>query len=321
RAARPSEARRLVEDARRLAGPEGATPVRAVADEIAGVLDEAARRWTAASAAVDARRSTEAAEHLEHLDRTARDVPDPRGGALDDLLARVRRDVARADAAVAAALAGPAADRAAALLAVLGTCPGHPGAEAALAAIPVEPPAWVRAARDGRGDVLVVWEASPTPQVRYRVSRRRPDGSWQVVGRVTDTSVLDGGAPPAVEAPVYAVEAVQAGRSSAAVRSDEQTPPTPQVVVAVGGATIAPSAVRAERGPTGSVVVRWTGPPGAEFRVRCALPGGRWRVVGRTRDHEIEDGGAPDGPVPGYTVSASVGGERSAEVASTDAPA
>lgn len=99
RAARPSEARRLVEDARRLAGPEGATPVRAVADEIAGVLDEAARRWTAASAAVDARRSTEAVEHLEHLDRTARDVPDPRGADLDDLLARVRRDVARADAA------------------------------------------------------------------------------------------------------------------------------------------------------------------------------------------------------------------------------
>jgi hypothetical protein len=328
RAARPSEARRLVEDARRLAGPEGATPVRAVADEIAGVLDEAARRWTAASAAVDARRSTEAAEHLEHLDRTARDVPDPRGADLDDLLARVRRDVARADAAVAAALAGPAGDRAAALLAVLDTCPGHPGAEGALAAIPVEPPLWVRAARDGRGDVLVVWEASPTPQVRYKVSRRRPDGSWQVVGRVTDTSVLDGGAPPAVEAPVYAVEAVQAGRSSAAVRSDEQTPPrapapsgaapsTPAPSSAAGTGVAAPSAVRAERGPTGSVVVRWTGPPGAEFRVRCAMPGGRWRVVGRTREHEIEDGGAPDGPVPGYTVSAAIGGERSAEVAST----
>ncbi|QJY48388.1 Ig-like domain repeat protein [Pseudonocardia broussonetiae] len=318
RAARPGEARRLVEAARRLAGPEGATPVRAVADEIAGVLDEAARRWTAASAAVDARRSTEAAEHLEHLDRTARDVPDPRGADLDDLLARVRRDVARADAAVAAALAGPAADRAAALLAVLGTCPGHPGAEAALAAIPVEPPSWVRAARDGRGDVLVVWEASPTPQVRYKVSRRRPDGSWQVVGRVTDTSVLDGGAPPAVEAPVYAVEAVQAGRSSAAVRSDERTPPsTPPPVEAPVSGVAGPSAVRAERGPTGSVVVRWTGPPGAEYRVRCAMPGGRWRVVGRTREHEIEDGGAPDGPLPGYTVSASVGGERSAEVPTT----
>lgn len=316
RAARPSEARRLVEDARRLAGPEGATPVRAVADEIAGVLDEAARRWTAASAAVDARRSTEAAEHLEHLDRTARDVPDPRGADLDDLLARVRRDVARADAAVAAALAGPVADRAAALLAVLGTCPGHPGAGAALAAIPVEPPARVRAARDGRGDVLVVWEASPTPQVRYRVSRRRPDGSWQVVGRVTDTSVLDGGAPPVAEAPVYAVEAVRAGRSSAAVRSDEQTPPSAPAAAPVGGA-VAPAAVHAERGPTGSVVVRWTGPSGAEFRVRCAMPGGRWRVVGRTREHEIEDGGAPYGPVPAYTVSASVGGERSAEVAST----
>ncbi|GAA3235448.1 hypothetical protein GCM10017691_32800 [Pseudonocardia petroleophila] len=320
RAGRPTEARRLVDDARRVAGTDGVTPVRAVADEITAVLDEASRRWQAAVAAVAARRATDALEHLEHLERTAADVPGPGGADLARLLAASRRDVARADAAVAAAVAGPTADRAAALLAVLDTCPGHPGAQAALAAVPVAPPAWVRAARDGRGDVLVVWEPSPTPQVRYKVSRRRPDGTWQVVGRVTDTSVLDGGAPPAVEAPVYAVEAVQAGRSSAAVRSDDQTPPGTTPAPAPGPPAAAgppaPTRVRAERVASGSVVVRWDGPPGAEFRVRCALPDGRWRVVGRTRDHEIEDGGAPGGPVPGYTVSAAVDGGRSAETAS-----
>ncbi|MBW0116307.1 hypothetical protein [Pseudonocardia abyssalis] len=317
RGGRPTEARRLVGDAQRVAGTDGATPVRAVADEITAVLDEAARRWQAAVAAVAARRSTEALEHLEHLGRTAADVPGPGGADLDRLLSAARRDVARADAAVAAAVGGPPADRAAALLAVLDTCPGHPGAQAALAAVPVAPPAWVRAARDGRGDVLVVWEPSPTPQVRYKVSRRRPDGTWQVVGRVTDTSVLDGGAPPAVEAPVYAVEAVQAGRSSAAVRSDEQTPPSTPPAPAPAAGPPAPTRVRAERLASGSVLVRWDGPAGAEFRVRCALPDGRWRVVGRTREHRIEDGGAPDGPVPGYTVSAAVDGGRSAETASS----
>lgn len=312
RAARPVQARRLAGQAQRLAGPGGATPVRAVADEITAVLDEAALRWRAAAAAVAARRSTEALEHLEHLERTAADVPGPDGADLDDLLAAARRAVAAADAAVAAALAGPTP--AAALLAVLDACPGHPGAEAALAAVPVAPPAWVRAARDGRGDVLVVWEPSPTPQVRYKVSRRDADGRWRVVGRVSDTSVLDGGAPLAVEAPVYAVEAVQAGRSSAPVRSDEQTASDPAPAPPVPPA---PAAVRAERRPSGSVVVRWSGgPPGAEFRVRCAVAGGGWRVVGRTRDRELEDGGAPAGAVPEYTVSAAVDGERSAESSS-----
>ncbi|MBC8092868.1 MAG: hypothetical protein H7Y15_13205, partial [Pseudonocardia sp.] len=46
------------------------------------------------------------------------------------------------------------------------------------------------------------------------------------------------------------------------------------------------------------------------------LPDGRWRVVGRTRGHVIEDGGAPDGEVPGYAVSAAVDGARSAETLS-----
>jgi hypothetical protein len=134
--------------------------------------------------------------------------------------------------------------------------------------------------------------------------------------------VRDGGAPPGADVPVYAVEAVQAGRSSAAVRSGAPAaaPPRPVAPAEPGepaepGAPPGPAAVRAERGAGGSVVVAWTGPPGAEFRVRCRMPDGRWRVVGRTREHRIEDGGAPDGPVPEYTVSAAVDGARSAEVA------
>ena len=37
---------------------------------------------------------------------------------------------------------------------------------------------------------------------------------------MTDSSIEDGGAPPGVEAPVYAVAAIQAGRTSPETRSD-----------------------------------------------------------------------------------------------------
>ncbi|MDN5933725.1 MAG: hypothetical protein L0I24_22085, partial [Pseudonocardia sp.] len=60
RAGRAAEAQRLVRQAQRVAGPDGATPVRAVADEIAAVLDDAARRWAAVGAA--GRRVAEALE-------------------------------------------------------------------------------------------------------------------------------------------------------------------------------------------------------------------------------------------------------------------
>jgi hypothetical protein len=314
RAGRPREAQARVEEARRHCGVDGATPVRAVADEVAAVLAEAQRRGTAAAAAMAGNRSAEAVEHLEHLARTAADVPGPGGADVAELLERLRRDLAAADAAVAAALAGPPSALVGALTAVLAACPGHPGATAALAAVPLSGPAWVRAARDGRGDVLVVW-AEADPAATYRVSRLAPGGRWQVVARVTDTSVLDGGAPPAVEAPVYAVEAVLAGRTSAPVRSDEQTPPShpPPAEPSPAVEVPAPTAVRASRDGAGTVTVVWEGPPGVEYRVRCRRPDGGWRVVGRTRSTRLEDGGAGAGPLPEYGVSAARDGARSAE--------
>jgi hypothetical protein len=314
RAGRPSAAQRLVREAQRHAGDDGATPVRAVADEVDGVLAAAGTRWRAAAEAGGARRWHEAVEHLEQLHRDAADVPGPQGGDAGTELQRARAEVDRADRAVTAALDGPPGDRAAALLAVLAACPGHPGATAALAQIPVSAPAWVSAARDARGDVLVLWAASAMPGVVYRVSRLRPDGSWQVLGRCGGTSMDDGGAPVGVEVPVYAVAALQAGRASDATRSDAAQAAPPAASAGPGP----PRQVRAVRGAGGAVRVSWTGGgPGAEYRVRCLTPDGRWRVVGRTRGYTLEDGGAPrDGAVPVYGVSAASGGERSAEVRS-----
>ncbi|QYN39657.1 hypothetical protein K1T35_22125 [Pseudonocardia sp. DSM 110487] len=321
RAGRPVEAQRLVRVAEQHARDGGRTQVRAVADEVAAVVAAAETRWRAAAAARDARRWNEAVNLLDELRRTAADIPGPRGEAVDDLLREARAALERADRAVAAALAGPVAERARALSAVLADCPGHPGATSALAQIPVAAPAWVSAARDARGDVLVLWAASTTPEVVYRVSRQGPDGRWQVLGRTDTTSLDDGGAPFGVEVPVYAVVAMHAGRASAETRSDAAAAVTPCAAPPVAAPVAGPEPprdVRAVRMADGTVRVSWTGSGDVEYRVRSVTPDGRWRVVGRTRALSIEDGGAAAGPVPGYAVSAAADGERSAEIHSNE---
>ncbi|HWM58112.1 MAG TPA: hypothetical protein VNO83_09770 [Pseudonocardia sp.] len=333
RAGRPEQARRLVAEAESLAGPDGRTPIRALSDEVRGVLADAERQWRAASADCAARRYAAALPPLEHLQRTASDLPGA-AAELGELLARVRSAVQQADEAVAHALAGPESERAGLLLAVLAGCPGHSGALAELARIPVPAPSRVRAVRAAGGEVVVSWVAAAGADVTYKVSRRRPDGSWQVVGRVTATSIEDGGAPAGVEVPVYAVLAVQQGRMSPECRSDADAqpgspdgpptgspagprtePPDEPAAEPVAGPR-PPAAVSATRSAAGSVTVHWSGPSDVEYRVRCRGADGRWRVVGRTTAHELEDGGAPAGPLPLYAVSAAADGARSAEALS-----
>jgi hypothetical protein len=244
-----------------------------------------------------------AAAELDDLARTASDVvPD-----LDERRSRARSEVVRAGERFAAALAGPEADRDKALRAVLADCRDHEGAREALEELTVAAPtapAWVNAARDLRGDVVVLWAPSPSHGVTYRVRRMRPDGTWQVIGRVPDSSIEDGGAPAGVEAPVYAVAAIQAGRTSAETRSDS-APATLEPA--------APAGVLAVRVGDGTVDVTWTPVAGdVEYRVR-RLDGARWQVVGRTRATRLQDGGAPAGTTPVYAVSAARAGVRSAE--------
>jgi hypothetical protein len=119
--------------------------------------------------------------------------------------------------------------------------------------------------------------------------------------------------------PVYAVAALQAGRSSAETRSDagQVAAPPAATLHPAGSGPEAPRDVRAERVAGGAVRVSWTGTGEAEYRVRCLTSDGRWRVVGRTRAYSLEDGGAPQaGAVPVYGVSAAAGGARSVEARS-----
>ncbi|MEU8900228.1 hypothetical protein AB0C65_30505 [Nocardia sp. NPDC048505] len=227
RGGRPQEAARHIAEARQLdAGANGgATPIRPVAEDIEKTLAEATIRWRDALAATTAKRFVEARTHLEHLRRHASDVPPPTGqtATLDDLLAQAEQAIATADRLVAEADSAASEHRTHTLLAAQSACADHPGAEAALAATPIEPPTAVRTSRLPNGSIVITWTPTRTGTADYKVTRRQPDGTWRAIGRTRATELEDGGAPP-TGTPVYAVVAAIAGRYSAETRSD--APPT-----------------------------------------------------------------------------------------------
>ncbi|MET7774028.1 Ig-like domain repeat protein [Nocardia sp. NPDC005366] len=249
RGGRPQEAARQVAQARQLDNGTGATPIRSVADEVERVLAEAAARWRNVTSSRAAKRYVEAVEHLEHLRRTASDMPPPTGqtAGLDELLAEARQAIAEADRLVAAAGSGPAADRTRGLLAARDICADHLGAAEALAATPVEPPSSVRVTRTRNGSVQVTWAPSPAADADYRVTRLQPDGSWRVVGRTRGTELEDGGVPPTGTPPVYAVAAAVAGRYSEIVRSD--APPAEPSATGSGVPQVRTGVSRAQTDP------------------------------------------------------------------------
>ena len=55
-----------------------------------------------------------------------------------------------------------------------------------------------------------------------------------------------------------------------------------------------------------------------EYQVARRAADGNWRVLGRTRATSMEDGGAPDGPLPQYGVVARAGGVASQRAVSND---
>jgi hypothetical protein len=134
-------------------------------------------------------------------------------------------------------------------------------------------------------------------------------------GRTQVRALADEVAAELARAPVGPSGA--ASTSTASTRTASRSAPSAASMEPRSTGPEPPGSVAAVRLSAGSVRVSWRGPAGAEFRVRCLQPDGRWRVVGRTRATEIEDGGAPAGPVGIYSVSAAGSdGNRSVEVRS-----
>ncbi|MBL1078751.1 hypothetical protein JK358_30545 [Nocardia sp. 2] len=318
RAGRPREADQHVQEARRRLGGDstGMTSLRPVADEVDRVLLEASLRWRKAGVAYAGRRYVEALQHLEYLEHTASDVPnpDPRGPGLDQLATTARAELAKADQLLASAPAAPAAARMRALRAIFDICADHAGATAALAALPVDAPGKVSAARKPDGTIVISWNPSPTEDAEYRVTRLQPDGSWRVVGRTRGTALEDGGSPTG-PVPTYGVVASVSGRTSEMSRSD-QAPPAPAVVPASGATTATGTPVTAD----GTATSRGTGtsapaPSPSTGRIDYTRPP-------RRRDTTGTGSGPGVPPVGGSAAAgeAATGAGRSAQPGTSPAP-
>ncbi|GIJ73991.1 hypothetical protein [Virgisporangium ochraceum] len=295
RAGRVTEAQAKVEEARQLAGGT-MPPIRAIADEAAAVLAEANQRWTAAVAALAARRYTEASGILERIQAIASDVSGPNGRTVADALAEANRGTAAADAALQNAATLPGQARELALLSALNAAPDHPGLIAALHEIGVQPPGDVRT-RVAGGGLTISWTPSASPgQVEYRVHRTGPDGRLVSVG-TTHRTELEVAAPrPGEPTPVFVVVARRAGVVSAEVRSDAPGRPALQPAVTRTAAPSAPSAPAAPTGPLPPTVDALSVLPHGK-RVRLVYP---VPATGQVEIRRVPDGGRP--PAPGSVV-------------------
>ncbi|MGZ9825587.1 hypothetical protein ACXYTP_01640 [Tsukamurella ocularis] len=213
RRGRPAEAARLAAEARAVDDGTAGTRLRAVADEAQRVLEEAAGLWREVAAARAAGRYADAARALALLQRRALDAPPPPGQpTLQEAIDETRRAQAGTAPAPRATTAAPSPPDTSAPPAA--PVPEPPSAPA--------PPTGVTA-QQVDGAVLITW-SSPHPAADFKVSRQRPDGGWNVVGRTRETRLEDGGAPRRA-VPVYAVIAVVDGVPSAEARSDARPAP------------------------------------------------------------------------------------------------
>ncbi|MFI9510151.1 hypothetical protein [Nocardia sp. NPDC052566] len=121
-------------------------------------------------------------------------------------------------------------------------------------------------------------------------------------------------------APAAPVEArLKALLAALAVCADHTTATTELAAVPVG----APARVDATRMANGSIRVTWSPSATAsvDYRVTRLQPDGTWRVVGRTKSTELEDGGAPPTGQPVYAVVAGIAGRYSEPTRSDTTPA
>jgi hypothetical protein len=290
-------------------------PIRALQDDVAAAEAQAADGWRQAEEALAERRYTAAAVVLEVLVGVARDTSGSRGDAPEDLLARARAEVVRADDRCRAADGLRGADRELALLAVLDAVADHEAARRELAAVGVAPATEV-AVTHAPGGRRIAWRPSLSPgPVDYRVLRVAPDGSRRTVGRTRSTSLEDGARDEVAGYVVIAsragIDAPEASGSAtarpmpAAPRPPRGTPSPPRPVPgipAVESLTVAPHGRR--------IRLVFPPPPGDVTAEVRRLPAG---ALPPTPGSVVE----PDElgtPVPGMAPGLAVDGRPSATV-------
>lgn len=188
--------------------------VAPVAKQVTSAVESAKRVWAEVDAARADGRQYAARRLLTDLERTAADLPGPRGDLPSEALAMARERIGEAEALVASArgLGGEAREQA--LVDALQLAADCEKAERELEKMPPEPPRGVEAAATGTA-MAVRWQRSPSQGVRYLVVRL--GAVREVVGETGDLHLDDRRAPTGATVR-YSVEAVRGkARSSAAI--------------------------------------------------------------------------------------------------------
>src|SRR5215472_9778908 len=219
----PAAARTLLETAARAArnAPVLASQIANVSDGVDRRIATAQSDWRAAGRDLTAHNLYAAMDRLARIDRVAADVTGPAGESAADLLAELAARKASVQADIAAARKLPDEAKEPALGRILNIAADSGEAIDMLAALPLAPPANLRA--EVTPDAVALrWEPSTSAgQVSYKVTRviTAPGGGQperRVIGTTNSTEFDDAGAPGGALV-AHEISAVSARRTSPAV--------------------------------------------------------------------------------------------------------
>ena len=210
------------------AGPRGApaldSEIAALSEEVDRVLATAQSDWRAVARDLAASRLYAAVDRIARIASVAADVAGPGGESAPDQLAELAARKAAVQGEIAAARGLPDEQKEAALGRILASAADCGEAIDLLAALPLLPPARLRA--EVTADTVALhWDASPSAgAVSYKVTRvtAAAGGSaaqTRALGTTTATEFEDAGAPGGAMI-AHEVSAVSGRRASAAIRTD-----------------------------------------------------------------------------------------------------
>ncbi len=229
----PSAARELLTSAagtaRSAAGPARSAPaldseIAALSEEVDRVLATAQSDWRAVARDLGASRLYAAVDRIARIASVAADVAGPGGESAADQLAELAARKAAVQGEIAAARGLPDEQKEAALGRILASAADCGEAIDLLAALPLLPPARLRA--EATADTVALhWDASPSAgPVSYKVTRLTAAAGGtaaqsRALGTTTATEFEDAGAPGGAMI-AHEVSTVSGRRTSAAIRTD-----------------------------------------------------------------------------------------------------
>lgn len=210
-------ARRRLTEAREVVGPDDPA-VLSMGELVASTERQALELWEEASTALGGGRIYGAGRALSRLKTLAVDVEGPDGRPPDEAFARNSAQLAKAESELTVARSLTGAAREARLAGVLDIAADSTEAASELDRISPATPTDLRVETEA-GVHRLSWSPSPSPGVRYEVSRATVGATSKLLARVREPSHQDD-TGEAGDSVVYEVAAVRGRARSEVVRSD-----------------------------------------------------------------------------------------------------